>query len=93
MYQELFTNKKTVTVHQWELDLVSKWETEAIRDRIWLATGTGQPIPGCVSVEALRVELTRRGEPPIGYHEDIEDVSMDGIEIENSSPQKRRGGR
>lgn len=26
-------------------------------------------IPGCVSVEALRMELKRRGEEPTGYHD------------------------
>jgi hypothetical protein len=92
MYEELFPKKK-VTVYQWELDIVCEWDTNTIRNRIWLATGAGQPIPCCISVEALRVELTRRGEAPVGYHENIEDINMDLIQIENNFFHKKRGGR
>lgn len=55
-------------VYQWELDKVKDWTIEQIKNRIWLAVDNGQPIPGCVSVEALRMELVRRGEEPKGYH-------------------------
>lgn len=55
-------------VYAWELDMVKDWETSQIKNRIWAAIGCGQPIPGCVSVEALRMELVRRGEEPVGYH-------------------------
>lgn len=33
-----------------------------------MAVDNAQPIPGCVSVKALRMELKRRGEKPVGYH-------------------------
>lgn len=50
-------------VYEWELKKIKDWSTNTIKNYIWL----GDPIPGCVSVEALRYELVRRGEPPIGY--------------------------
>lgn len=55
-------------VHSWELDIIRDWTIEEIKNRIWTAVDLGQPIPGCVSVEALRQELINRGEKPIGYH-------------------------
>ena len=55
-------------VFDWELKKVSSWSTSDIKNRIWMAVSCSQPIPGCVSVEALRCELLRRGEEPIGYH-------------------------
>lgn len=55
-------------VHNWELDIVKDWTIEEIKNKIWMAVDLGQPIPGCVSVEALRQELINRGEKPIGYH-------------------------
>ena len=56
-------------VEEWELDKIKDWSTGTIKDFIWLAVECGQPVPGCVSVEALRMELTRRGEEPKGYHD------------------------
>lgn len=35
---------------------------------IWLAVNTGQPIPGCITVEAIRCVLRERGEDGSGYH-------------------------
>lgn len=55
-------------VYSWELEKVKDWTTNKIKNMIWANVSCGQPIPGCVSVEALRVELKRRGEEPIGYH-------------------------
>lgn len=52
---------------QWEIDKAKGWSTNTIKNYIWMAS-FGQPIPGCVSVEALREELMRRGEDPVGYH-------------------------
>lgn len=55
-------------VYNWELDKVKEWETSQIKNRICDAVLFGQSVPGCVSVEALRFELVRRGEKPVGYH-------------------------
>lgn len=55
-------------VYKWELDQIKEWSTETIKNRIWSAVSVGQPVPGCVSVEALRQELVNRGEEPKGYH-------------------------
>jgi len=55
-------------VDQWELGKVKTWSTDEIKNCIWSAVSQGQPVPGCVSVEALRAELERRGEDPHGYH-------------------------
>ncbi|MCI9660991.1 MAG: hypothetical protein HFI80_05510 [Lachnospiraceae bacterium] len=54
-------------VYAWELEKVKDWTTNKIKNCIW-GESIGQPIPGCVSVEALRAELVRRGEEPVGYH-------------------------
>lgn len=53
---------------KWELERVKNWTVSEIKNRIWLAVDCNQPIPGCVSVEALRTELARRGEEPVRYH-------------------------
>lgn len=55
-------------VYEWELEKVKNWETSKIKNCIWSAVDCGQPIPGCVSVEALMAELINRGEEPVGYH-------------------------
>lgn len=54
--------------YQWELETVKDWTVNDLKNRIWMAVDCGQPVPGCVSVEAMRMELTRRGEEPVGYH-------------------------
>lgn len=56
-------------VYAWELEKIGDWTTNEIKNRIWANVFCGQPIPGCVSVEALRMELKRRGEEPTGYHD------------------------
>lgn len=55
-------------VYQWELENVKDWTVNDLKNRIWMAVDCGQPVPGCVSVEAMRMELMRRGEEPVGYH-------------------------
>lgn len=55
-------------VYEWELNMIKNWTTNEIKNRIWLAVSCNQPIPGCVSVESLRMELVRRNEKPVGYH-------------------------
>lgn len=55
-------------VHKWELDKIKDWTVEDIKNCIWLEVDCNQPVPGCVSVETLRMELKRRGEEPVGYH-------------------------
>ena len=47
---------------------IKNWTTEEIKNRIWMAVSCEEPVPGQVSVEALRMELKRRGEEPVGYH-------------------------
>lgn len=56
-------------VEKWELEKIEDWSTNTIKNFIWLAVECNQPIPGCVSVDALRMELVRRGEEPKGYHD------------------------
>lgn len=55
-------------VYEWELKAIKNWTVNEIKNRIWNYVSNGQPIPGCVSVDALRLELVHRGEKPIGYH-------------------------
>ena len=54
--------------YKWELEKIKDWTVNDLKNRIWMAVDCGQPVPGCVSVEAMRMELTRRGEEPVGYH-------------------------
>ena len=56
-------------VYEWELNIIKNWTIDQTKNRIWIAVSCGQPIPGCVSVEALRQELINRGEEPVGYHD------------------------
>ena len=53
---------------EWELQKIRTWTTEEIRNRIWANVSHGQPIPGCISIDALRAELIRRNEDPVGFH-------------------------
>lgn len=55
-------------IYQWELDKVKDWTTREIKNQIWSAVDCGHPVPGSVSVEALRQELVNRGDEPTGYH-------------------------
>ena len=55
-------------VYQWELEKVKDWSVSQLKNRIHREVDFGQPAPGCVSVEAMRMELLRRGEEPVGYH-------------------------
>lgn len=55
-------------VYPWELREIQAWTLDEIRNRIWMAVDLGQPVPGSVSVEALRTELIRRGEQLTGCH-------------------------
>ena len=41
-------------VRDWELHKIKDWSTNTIRNYIWMAVSCDQPVPGCVSVEALR---------------------------------------
>lgn len=45
-------------VHDWELQKVKDWTTAQIKNCIWSAVDRGQPVPGCVSVAALRAEVS-----------------------------------
>ena len=60
--------RRNEEMYQWEMEKVKNWTTNEIKNHIWAAIECDQPIPGCVSVEALRAELIRRGEEPKGYH-------------------------
>jgi len=93
MLDDIFNTKEPKKVYQWELDVVKDWTVSEIKNRIWMAKELGQPIPGCVSIESLRIELLRRNETPNGYHEEPEDVDMSNIEIVREQKLSRRRGR
>ena len=52
----------------WELEKARKQNSETLKDWIWAAVSAGQPIPGCLSVDALRMVLIERGEDGKGNH-------------------------
>lgn len=54
-------------IYAWELEAARKRTTTEIKDQIWSASN-GQPIPRCISIEALRAVLIERGEDGRGYH-------------------------
>ncbi len=54
-------------INNWELEKARTKDTEWLKNWIWMAS-SGQPIPGCLSVESLRMALIERGEDPHGYH-------------------------
>ena len=92
-YDNLFGKKQKKYVYQWELDYIKKWSLNDIRNHIWMAKECGQPIPGCVSEEALRIELIIRGETPNGYHENPEDIDVSNIEIVTENTRAKKTGR
>lgn len=55
-------------VYEWELKKAREKTTNWLKNTIWLAVESGQPIPGCMSVESLRMVLRERGEDGKGYH-------------------------
>ena len=55
-------------VYEWELKEARQKTTNWLKNWIWIGTTTGQPIPGCLSVDALRAALVERGEDGKGYH-------------------------
>ena len=56
-------------VYKWELEEARKKSTSWLKNWIWLAVNCGQAIPGCLSVESLRVVLKERGEDGYGFHD------------------------
>lgn len=55
-------------VYDWEIRKAAKESSNRLKNWIWLAVSCGQPIPGCISVEACRCVLRDRGEDGKGYH-------------------------
>ena len=55
-------------IPSWEIDKARTFETSSLRNYIWAAVSAGQPIPGCISVDACRFVLLERGEDGTGYH-------------------------
>ena len=67
-YKETIRKYNGTPVYDWELEKVKDWTLNEIRNRIWDEVSCGQPVPCCVSIAALKYELERRGEIPVGYH-------------------------
>ena len=55
-------------IYDWEIKEASAQTSGRLKDWIFLAVACGQPIPGCISVEACRYVLRKRGEDGKGYH-------------------------
>ena len=55
-------------VYEWELEKARGKDTVWLKNWIWLAVSCGQPIPGCISVDACRMALMERGDDGRGYH-------------------------
>lgn len=54
--------------HDWEIEKARKESNETLKNWIWAAITTGQPVPGCLSVDSLRAVLIERGENGRGFH-------------------------
>ena len=50
------------------IDEARKEDNNCLKNWIWLAVRTGQPIPGNLTVESLCYVLRERGEDGKGYH-------------------------
>ena len=57
-----------MNAERWELDKARKHDNKTLKNWIWAAVSAGQPVPGCMSVDALRSVLIERGEDGKGYH-------------------------
>lgn len=55
-------------VYDWELEFARNHSSNELKNWIWAAVGAGQPIPGCISIDAARAVLIERGEDGKGYH-------------------------
>lgn len=55
-------------VYTWELEKLKSWDTNKIKNAIWLHVDCGQPIPGQLSLQSLQMELRLRGESEKGFH-------------------------
>ena len=55
-------------VKHWEREKARQQDTNTLKNWIWAAVSTGQPIPGCISIDACRMVLKSRGEDGRGYH-------------------------
>lgn len=53
----------------WMVEKARGESTNRLKSWIWAAVTCGQPIPGCISVDACRMALIERGEDGKGYHE------------------------
>lgn len=52
---------------RWMIEKARKMTNGQLKNWIWMAKN-GEPIPGCLSVESLRIVLIERGEDGKGYH-------------------------
>jgi len=55
-------------VEKWEVEKARDKDTNTLKNWIWLAVSANQPVPGNISVEALRHVLRERGEVGCGFH-------------------------
>ncbi|MGO5336760.1 hypothetical protein ACTQZS_08110 [Bilifractor sp. LCP19S3_H10] len=56
-------------IARWEIEKARKLTTNQIKNFIWGEITCGTPVPGCISVDALRYVLRERGEDDCGYHD------------------------
>ena len=56
-------------IESWMLEKASKETTTTLKDWIWEAVQLGQPVPGNLSVDSLRMVLIKRGHSGRGYHD------------------------
>ena len=61
------TQQKACHVDNWMIEKAKAQSTNTLKNWIWEAAN-GQPIPGCIEVEACREALRERGEDGRGYH-------------------------
>ena len=54
-------------IEAYDIEKARKETTNTLKNWIW-GYKNGQPIPGCIPVEALRYVLIERGENGNGYH-------------------------
>jgi len=55
--------------YKWQVEKAREATTNELKNWIWSAVTAGNPIPGCLTVDACRVVLVERGEDGRGYHD------------------------
>jgi len=52
----------------WMIEKARQETSNTLKNWIWASVNNGQPIPGCILIDACRAVLIERGESGRGWH-------------------------